>query len=138
MQEFVSWVPGDAVAKVKAVLLSIDGDGISGNCDIQDMIEADTTGSFHHVLKEQAESVVVVDTVFVPEHSVEVTQDVEHDFEAIEPEATVAQETTQDENRDSEQELDEPVEEAEVMLPEKDAVGLLVGVAVGVCVVGSV
>ena len=103
---------------------------------IQFAIEEDIAGSFHHGLTVHtniSES-VVVDTVLVPEHSVSVAQDVEHDCVVPEEAVELPQTTMQDEYVcDTERvlEVDEELTE-EVMLPEvmpalPEPVGVLVG-----------
>jgi hypothetical protein len=109
---------------------------ITGNCEIQFKTELMITGSFHHVLAEQASPVAVVVTLPVDEQAEVVVQTEEHELKVvIEPLTVDAHATVQKEIADAEHELDE-LEELDVSVevaesvPDGESVGFPVAVAV--------
>ena len=130
-----------AVAAGTELLPKSVGSVIStGNWEIQLKTELMITGSFHHVLAEQASPVAVVVTLPVEEQAEVVVQTVEQELKVvIEPLTADAHATVQKEIADAEHELDE-LEELDVSVEVAESVsdGESVGLAVTVVVTGAV
>ena len=113
---------------------------ITGNWEIQFKTELMITGSFHHVLAEQASPVAVVVAPSVAEQAEVVVQTEEHELKVvIEPLTVDAHATVQKEIADAEHELDELEElDVSVEVAESVADGESVGLPVTVAVTGAV